>query len=243
MESNTKIMKKVISFCLFGDNPKYCQGAIRNAELAQQIYPDWVCQFVIGKDVPLDIQGKLANLDNVDLCDYSYKGSWDTMLDRLSPSLDPAVECFISRDCDSRLSAREKDAVDEWLESDKIWHIMRDHPYHTVPILGGMLGVKKQGFGGLMDLVQHWQKNTTSEWQQDQNFLQQVVWPVVQHNTLIHDSIHYNRWGGIPFPKSRSDLEFVGQVFDENDQPNRDFEQVLFKYLKMRGEPVRNIQL
>jgi len=34
-------MKKIISFSLWGDNPVYTQGAIRNAELAKEIYPDW----------------------------------------------------------------------------------------------------------------------------------------------------------------------------------------------------------
>ena len=34
-------MKKIISLSLWGDNPVYTQGAIRNAELAKEIYPDW----------------------------------------------------------------------------------------------------------------------------------------------------------------------------------------------------------
>ena len=32
-------MKKVISFCLWGNDPKYNVGAIRNAEIAKEIYP------------------------------------------------------------------------------------------------------------------------------------------------------------------------------------------------------------
>ena len=35
-------MKNIISFCLWGDNPIYTIGAIRNAELAQEIYPGFV---------------------------------------------------------------------------------------------------------------------------------------------------------------------------------------------------------
>ncbi len=34
-------MNKVISFSLWGDNPKYTIGAIKNAELSKTIYPDW----------------------------------------------------------------------------------------------------------------------------------------------------------------------------------------------------------
>ena len=51
------------------------------------------------------------------------------------------VERFISRDADSRLSIREKLAVDKWIESDKTLHIMRDHPHHNVYIFAGLFGL------------------------------------------------------------------------------------------------------
>ena len=46
-------MKKIIAFSLWGDNPKYCIGAIKNAQLRIQYYSDWVCKFYIQKDVSL----------------------------------------------------------------------------------------------------------------------------------------------------------------------------------------------
>ena len=49
---------------------------------------------------------------------------------------------MISRDADSRLSLREKEAVEKWINSDKDFHIMRDHPHHYYPILGGTWGFK-----------------------------------------------------------------------------------------------------
>jgi len=60
------------------------------------------------------------------------------------------VEIMLSRDTDSRFLLREKLAVDEWLNSDKIFHIMRDHPYHTELIMGGMFGVKKN------NIIKNW---------------------------------------------------------------------------------------
>jgi hypothetical protein len=53
-------MKKVISFSLWGDNPKYCVGAVRNAEIAPVHYPDWVCRFHVGKSVPTQYVEALA---------------------------------------------------------------------------------------------------------------------------------------------------------------------------------------
>ena len=40
-------LKKVITFSLWGDNPTYNIGAIKNAELAQSFYPEFECWFYI----------------------------------------------------------------------------------------------------------------------------------------------------------------------------------------------------
>jgi hypothetical protein len=50
------------------------------------------------------------------------------------------VDALMSRDSDSQIVPREEDAVHEWLKSDKIFHVMRDHPAHCLFgfILGGM---------------------------------------------------------------------------------------------------------
>ena len=36
-------MKKIISFSLWGDILTYTQGAIKNVELAKEVFPDWIC--------------------------------------------------------------------------------------------------------------------------------------------------------------------------------------------------------
>ncbi|EFX63383.1 hypothetical protein DAPPUDRAFT_335530 [Daphnia pulex] len=62
---------------------------------------------------------------------------------RWLPMLDKMVDTVMSRDSDSRIIPREEDAVREWLASDRIYHIMRDHPNHcTSFVLAGMWGVK-----------------------------------------------------------------------------------------------------
>jgi hypothetical protein len=49
------------------------------------------------------------------------------------------------RDLDSRPSLREVEAVKEWLQSKHVFHVMRDHPGHDMPMLAGMWGVKVAG--------------------------------------------------------------------------------------------------
>lgn len=48
----------------------------------------------------------------------------------------------MSRDLDSRFSDREYAAVQDWLKSDKVFHVMRDHPLHDFSIFGGLWGSK-----------------------------------------------------------------------------------------------------
>lgn len=240
---------KVISFCLWGDLPKYNVGAIRNAELAQKIYPGWECRFHIsnmGKIPPA--VATLEKMPNVQIWDLdNYRADWGLMLARLEPGADEYTEVMISRDCDSRLSLREKAAVDEWIASDKTFHMMHDHPHHSVPILGGMFGIKGRNLWALElpGLARDWVKNNTERWQVDQDFLTQVVWPVerMNGNYLNHDQFFQHLWGGIPFPTVRDGLEFVGQVYDENDVVVSEHQEMLRRVLKGCGEPIRRENL
>ena len=214
-------MKKIISFSLWGENPKYTIGAIENVKLAQTIYSDWICRFYIGKSVPDDIWDTLDSFNNTELIDMEESGDWTGMFWRFYPASENDVDVFIVRDTDSRLNQREKSAVDEWLNSDKGLHIMRDHPYHTSLIMGGMWGMKKGTFPKMKDLIKVYNKGNF--WQVDQNFLNTFVYPLIKDNTFIHDEFtNFENWKK-PFPTIRVNKEFVGDVFDENNQRHPEY--------------------
>ncbi|MEM9736996.1 MAG: hypothetical protein AAF908_10385, partial [Pseudomonadota bacterium] len=44
--------RNVISFSLFGEDPRYLEGAKRNAVVARALYPGWVARFYIDDRVP-----------------------------------------------------------------------------------------------------------------------------------------------------------------------------------------------
>jgi hypothetical protein len=206
-------MKKIISFSLWGDNPKYTIGAIENAEQSKTIYPDWICRFYCGKSVPLDIIEKLKSYNNVEVIEMDEDGDWNGMFWRFYACEDADV--MISRDTDSRLSVREKLAVDEWLESDKDFHIMRDHPYHNVLILGGMWGVRNGILKDMISIINQYNKGNF--WQVDQNFLREKIYPIIKDNSFIHDEfMKFENWSKL-FPSERKNKEFVGDVFDSNN--------------------------
>lgn len=205
-------MIKIISFSLWGENPVYNTGAIRNAELAKNIYPDWICRFYYGTSTLNETIEKLKTFDNVELINMGVDGDWTGMFWRFYPASEEDVDVVIVRDCDSRLNLREKHAVDEWLNSDKGFHIMRDHPAHGTEILGGMWGSKKGVVNNMKELIDDYIKGDF--WQVDQNFLREKIYPSVKDNSMVHDEFFEHK----PFPTTREPKRFVGQAFDENDE-------------------------
>jgi len=204
-------MKRVISFSLWGDNPKYCVGAVKNAELASVHYPDWICRFHIGTSTPTKYVEKLKGMEGVEVVLREHHGDWASTLWRFDDVMDDSIEIVISRDTDSRLNQRERLAVDEWIESGKSFHIMRDHPYHAIEILAGMFGVRYPTLSNLRELIGS--SYTGDYWQVDQDFLKQKVYPLIKDDCLVHDPFFEKK----PFPTMRTNNQFVGQAFNADD--------------------------
>jgi hypothetical protein len=230
-------LKNVIAFSLWGDKPIYWVGALRNIELAKGYYPGWICRFYVDKNSRKDLIETLKG-DNVEVVLVDSKGSNDNpyyhhgMFWRFNAAVDEDVDVFLSRDCDSRISEREVAAVNEWLESDKDFHIMRDHPYHAVPILGGMWGCRKGIMReiGLVDKINQWCSNVRSSYSTgiDQDFLREIVYPLIKDKSMEHSEFNLNYGGEIRnFPYIRNDYEFVGDVFDENDNRHPDYWKII----------------
>ena len=235
-------MKKIISFSLWGDTPTYTYGAIKNVLLAKRIYPDWICRFYIPKEnsrktndmyptkhsnanknysitkVPEKVIAVLENF-GAEIVKIDSEGCWYSMFWRFYAIEDADVAIF--RDCDSRLSFREKYAVDNWLQSDKKVHIMRDHPGHGTAILGGMWGLKKGILDDIKTKIEKSCKDKIGYWQCDQDFLRNIYGSLKPHAMIHNEHITtYKRAEPFakPFPKRRYKNQFVGQPYDENDK-------------------------
>ena len=154
-------------------------------------------------------------------------GDWSGMFWRFSPCSESDVEAVLSRDTDSRLSWREKSAVDEWMNSDKGFHIIRDHPWHSAAILGGMWGCKRGVLNNMVEMMESYEQGDF--WQVDQNFLRDHIYPIVHSDCMVHDEFFVV--GANDIPKARENYEFIGEVFDENDNPVEAHKEVLKNYL------------
>lgn len=205
-------MKKIISYSLWGNKKKYTIGAIKNAQNNLLIYPEFISRFYVDLTVPKDILYSLEDLPNTEVILRSTIGDWRFSLQRFLPFSEKDVQCFLSRDCDSRCSLREKNAVDVWLKSDKNFHIMRDHPYHGgFPILAGMFASKGGIIEEIEELIQ--KENLLDTYHSDQIFLQKYVYPKIKNNCIIHDEFFEKS----SFPTKRINKEYVGAPLDEND--------------------------
>jgi hypothetical protein len=219
--------KNVVAYSLWGDNPMYWIGALKNIDLANRLLSDFISRFYIDKNCKTELINTIKG-KNVEVVLVDSKDSFHGMFWRFWASEDPEVDIFLSRDCDSRISEREVAAVNEWLKSDKDFHIMRDHPYHTVPILGGMWGCRN---GILRDIkiskqIENW--NKFSRKGIDQDFLGQVIYPYIRNKAMEHSEFGLRFGGEIrPFPGQRKDYEFVGDVFDENDERHPEYWKII----------------
>jgi len=226
--------KKIISFCLWGDNPKYTIGALKNAFLAKQIYEGWICRFYVGRSTPPEITSVLEQLDNTEVIRMEEEGNWEGMFWRFYAAGDPTVSVMLSRDTDCRLSYREKAAVDEWLQSDKDFHMMRDHGGHQCAIMGGMWGCRNGILSHIKDLIDACKKGDF--WQVDQRFLENTIYPIIKDNCFEHDEffpercknqhpfpverLGTSRWPEVKFWKGQHDnnpIDFIGKPFEAND--------------------------
>lgn len=210
-------MKKLISYSLWGDNPMYNHGFLQNYFGAKRFYKDW--DVVLYYDDTISDFVKDFIRDN-NVLSFNMTGSniagafWRFLAMDIKD-----VSHVVFRDCDSRLSEREKLAVDEWIQSNKTLHVMRDHPLHRIPlgvgemsILAGMWGIKG-GSLNMKDKLESYVTNNSQNWGADQTFLFEI-YKEFKNDMLTHDEF----FGGNKFPIPRKDKHFIGERINENNQ-------------------------
>jgi hypothetical protein len=205
-------MTKVISISVWGDSPRYCIGAIKNAEISQKLLPDWTCRIFVDHTVPNEYVSKLHSMENVEVAEVDDVGVFGAFW-RFYSMFERDDNITISRDSDSRISPREVRAIDEWLTSDKKFSIIRDHERHyDWPILAGMWGVKGKLNESIKNIMLEYSKHHF--YTSDQIFLKDVVWKEAENNSMIHGFLEVE-W----MKQKRDENYFIGQGYDENDKP------------------------
>lgn len=224
------IKSKVISFSIFGDNPKYCSGLLKNLGLSGIVFPGWEVYIYYNNTVPKSYIEEYGKFDHVKLIDMSDKNI-PGMFWRFLPF--EGVERFICRDADSRLISRDKSAVEEWINENTDLHIMRDHDHHGYKILGGMWGIKPKE--NLLPLIEDYmrEKNRDLFYRMvDMDFLRDVIYPRYINSSTIHISLEKNRMEGHcrPFPEKMKEFRFVGEIINEDE--SREYQYTVWQGVK-----------
>lgn len=218
-------MKKIISYSLYGKKPLYTLGAIQNAKDAHIYYPGWITRFYCDQTVPQDVLHELR-IAGAEIIQKKEIGDNRGMFWRFEALEDPDVERVIVRDADSRLSLREAKAVEEWVSSALPGHIMRDHPWHGMVMLGGMWGCTTACLSDIKNAIERF--NAIDQKNQDQLFLAKNIYPIlIKKGCIIHDSFfHYESFSkDFPLPRC-PDYSFVGEIIDENGNRNDDWKAI-----------------
>jgi hypothetical protein len=211
-------MTKYLSFSLWGSKPIYCIGAIKNAELISKMYNGWKMVVFYDSTVPQPIIKRLNEMGviTIDATTFETYG----MFWRFFAYTIDDCEYVVFRDADSRISEREFSAVDEWINSGKTIHVMRDHPAHRIPygtnrpgILGGMWGIKKTDYN-LFEHIVSFIENKELNYGSDQTFLSEV-YETFQDDMMVHDEFS----DGLKFPLPRVNKRFIGERIDANESP------------------------
>jgi hypothetical protein len=198
-------MNKIIALSVWGPNIRYRIGALKNIELSKTLFPDW--EVHLYTDNTDWITPNQSNLKIIPMQDASISGwFW-----RFLPFFE--IEGYVlSRDADSRLSEREKKAVEEWIQSGKTFTIIRDHVRHfDFPMLAGMWGAKTPLNNEFFLKLNNYKRK--NHYLADQEFLAKEIWPIAQNSVCLHEMT--SGW----FKSSRELVgkHFVGQGYDEND--------------------------
>jgi hypothetical protein len=233
--------KKIISYSLYGQNRIYLDGAMINAKDKLSTYgPEWETWIYVYEDVPKDYVDELQQYADRIIPikkDFYIKHG---MFWRFLPIFDKEVEYLIVRDLDSRTTQKEVLCVNDWLKSNKQFHIIRDGITHQMPFMGCSFGFKNPlpfDFQTLLDKNKHFWNNNA--YNRDQLFLAHCIYPLTVNNRMVHDSFNHYELDG--FNHLERTERFIGEKILEKGIPDNtlELENMSNRYLYFH----RNIDL
>ena len=226
-------MKKAFSFSLYdsgnyygGDNHKYTYNCVANILIAEKLFPDWKVYVYYDTTIPANIINFLNKSKHVVAFDMTTH--WLSLIDKMMwrnlAIDDTTLDVVCVRDCDSWLSYREKLIIEEWLNSDKDLHIIRDHCYHSKYMMGGMWGVKNHIITNMEETMKEYFKhkqNYRVHSGDDQDFLKDYFYNKIDNGKiLVHLGNQYNNRGepifnrGGYFP-SEQNIKLIPTIISE----------------------------
>ncbi len=153
----------------------------------------------------------IQGFERAGLLELHYCGKAKTlcqsMMWRMRPAWDPAVDVVVCRDVDSVPLPRDRRACEEFIRTGLAVHVVHEASAHS-GIMGGTIGLNAAAFRDLakfptLDSFEYEAARAypAERWNEhgcDQNFLNAVVLPRVKDRLLLHELDHITGDMGIP---------------------------------------------
>lgn len=187
-------MLKVISLSIFGYNNNHADchsfdSFVRflsvNLRAINVLFNDWKVYLAIDRESLDAYKEYFEFIKNNNMIHYidvhERKQLTRNMLWRVIPV--SWADYTICRDIDSLFTYRELQAVNKWIQNGTVAHSMNDSLGHTIPLLGGMIGFKKNAFD--INNIDSCRLDYSIKGA-DQDYLNQVVYSQVQNSITEH---------------------------------------------------------
>jgi GR25 family glycosyltransferase involved in LPS biosynthesis len=223
--------KKVISYCIYGNNIKYLNGLLKNITIINNKLPDFFIYIYCGCDINQEIIDKCRSFNNINLIQTDIQDS-ELMSYRMLPITYNDISICFSRDVDSPITDRDIWTMNDFINSNKLFHIVRDHYWHKNKIMGGIYGIKKELKINIYDEFNKWKKDnniTKFYYGTDERFLQEYLYPLIIPYALIHSNIVGYLGENITLISNQmeNEYDFIGNVIEYDNNFN---EYYKFKY-------------
>ena len=223
-------MKKTVSFCLYGTDLKYYTGAEKNILINKELLPEWDTDIYYSPVNILDgyvtkLSELGANMINVTEIPIHSKINYPMFWRYLSFTKNNTT---IVRDLDSRISKREVENINRWLDEGTNYFIIRDHPWHSL-VPGGLFGVRNP-HDSVFEFFEDFITNNLQGWGTDQDMLSSFMSKIEKTDVTYFGFDKHENY----IPRDDENF-FIGIQLDENDNPINPSATLALDYLKQLG--------
>jgi hypothetical protein len=237
-----------VDFCLFGDYKKYLNSLYKNIIRLQKERIFTVTIHIDNSVEDTDIED-LQNFEvKIVKINFRARTVAEGMMLRYKSILNNLSDISIIRDADSLITSRELRYLRVWFNSKFLFHVIRDNSEHTMPIMGGLFGIKKDGYKLFSQLYRSNCMNYQGGYGLDQYFLSDIIYPRFVSEAIIFSSCIVYLNENVFDITMASNKRFIGSYansYSHQKRPHKKytiFNYYLLRLLSYRGLRVSRIQ-
>jgi hypothetical protein len=219
-------MKRIsINYSLWGSSEEYYLPLLKSLQLGRHNEVNAEVRVFYDNSVNEEILQSLrefgvilVKVDHKKNLSNSEKMTW-----RYGSIFDSCEDIVFIRDSDSLITTREVILMNKFINSKYLFHTIRDHCEHIMPIMGGLFGIKSELFNIFKKTYEKkFYKFKELSYQGDQLFLGKYVYPQIRRKLLAHTSTYAYTGENYSLICLNDSDGFIGRKFlsDAHDNSN-----------------------